>query len=170
MGIVSKLFWSQSHEMFVGCEQQERKKIHTVRPAGLKSRRSFGYTIITKNSCFWLCCCSLHNAQCIIGDQFSWLDLALKSISSLKAFENSPEGYLDLQQKAKKHDFAIFHLLDYFLLWKKSKTEMWCWETKRHNCCVSLRTAVPNDFSVVTQLVETMELMHVEDPKATYKR
>jgi hypothetical protein len=37
-------------------EQRERekkeKKIHTVRPAGLKTRRSFSYAKITKNSCF----------------------------------------------------------------------------------------------------------------------
>jgi hypothetical protein len=31
-------------------EQKERKKIHTVRPAGLKTRRSFSYTIITKKN------------------------------------------------------------------------------------------------------------------------
>jgi hypothetical protein len=49
-------------------EQKEIEKIHTVRPAGLKTRRSFSYTKITKHSCFWLCCCSLHNAKCIIGD------------------------------------------------------------------------------------------------------
>jgi hypothetical protein len=49
-------------------EQREREKIHTVRPAGLKTRRSFSYTKITKNSCFWLYCCFLHNAKCIIGD------------------------------------------------------------------------------------------------------
>jgi hypothetical protein len=29
-------------------EQKDREKIHTVRPAGLKTRRSFSYTIITK--------------------------------------------------------------------------------------------------------------------------
>jgi hypothetical protein len=28
--------------------KREEKKIHTVRPAGLKFRRSFSYTIITK--------------------------------------------------------------------------------------------------------------------------
>jgi hypothetical protein len=39
-----------------------------VRPAALKTRRSFSYTITTKNSCFWLCCCSLHNAKWIVGD------------------------------------------------------------------------------------------------------
>jgi hypothetical protein len=34
-------------------EQKERKKkVHTVRAAGLKTRRSFSYTIITKNSSF----------------------------------------------------------------------------------------------------------------------
>jgi hypothetical protein len=32
------------------------------------TRRSSSYTITTKNSCFWLCCCSLHNAKCIVGD------------------------------------------------------------------------------------------------------
>jgi hypothetical protein len=31
-------------------KKRERKKIHTVRPAGLKTRRSSSYTIITKNS------------------------------------------------------------------------------------------------------------------------
>jgi hypothetical protein len=49
-------------------EQNEIEKIPTVRPAGLKTRRSFSYTIVTKNSCFLLCCCSLRNAKCIIGD------------------------------------------------------------------------------------------------------
>jgi hypothetical protein len=49
-------------------EQKEReKKIHTVRPAGLKTRRSFSYAKITKKSCFRLCCFSLHNENCIIG-------------------------------------------------------------------------------------------------------
>jgi hypothetical protein len=33
-------------------EQREREKIHTVRSAGLKPRRSLSYTIITKTSCF----------------------------------------------------------------------------------------------------------------------
>jgi hypothetical protein len=33
-------------------EQKEREKMHTVRPAGLKPRRSFSYTTIKKNSCF----------------------------------------------------------------------------------------------------------------------
>jgi hypothetical protein len=34
----------------------------------LKTRRSFSYTIITNNSCFWLWCCSLPNAKRIIVD------------------------------------------------------------------------------------------------------
>jgi hypothetical protein len=47
-------------------EQKKREKIHTVRPAGLKTRRSFSYTIITKNSCFfWFDCavalCKIQN-------------------------------------------------------------------------------------------------------------
>jgi hypothetical protein len=33
-------------------EQKEREKMHTVRPADLKPRRSFSYTTITKKSCF----------------------------------------------------------------------------------------------------------------------
>jgi hypothetical protein len=34
-------------------EQKERKqKLHTVRPAGLKTRRSFSYTMITKKILF----------------------------------------------------------------------------------------------------------------------
>jgi hypothetical protein len=47
---------------------RKREKISTVRPAGLKTRRSFIYTIITNNSYYWLRCCSLHNAKIIIGD------------------------------------------------------------------------------------------------------
>jgi hypothetical protein len=31
-------------------KQKEREKIFTVRPAGLKTRRSFSYTIIAKDS------------------------------------------------------------------------------------------------------------------------
>jgi hypothetical protein len=41
-----------SFQMSKQSEQKEREKIHTVRPAGLKPRRSFSYTIITKSSCF----------------------------------------------------------------------------------------------------------------------
>jgi hypothetical protein len=33
-------------------EQKEREKIHAIRPAGLKPRRSFSYTKTTKSSCF----------------------------------------------------------------------------------------------------------------------
>jgi hypothetical protein len=33
-------------------EQKEREKINTVRPAGLKTRRSFSYTTITKKILF----------------------------------------------------------------------------------------------------------------------
>jgi hypothetical protein len=33
-------------------EQKERKNIHTARPAGLITRRSFSYTKITKNPVF----------------------------------------------------------------------------------------------------------------------
>jgi hypothetical protein len=31
---------------------ERERKIHTVRPAGLKTWRGFSYTIITKNACF----------------------------------------------------------------------------------------------------------------------
>jgi hypothetical protein len=31
--------------------------IHEIRSAGFKTRRSISYTIMTLNSCFWLCCC-----------------------------------------------------------------------------------------------------------------
>jgi hypothetical protein len=42
----AKLQMSKQNEEKVG------EKIYTVRPAGLKTRRSFSNTIITKNSCF----------------------------------------------------------------------------------------------------------------------
>jgi hypothetical protein len=48
-------------------EQKEREKMLTVRPAGLKSRRSFSSTTITKNPV--LTVLSLFaNAKCIIVD------------------------------------------------------------------------------------------------------
>jgi hypothetical protein len=50
-------------------EQKVREKMHTVRPAGLKPRRSFSYTTITKNSCSWLFFRSLLNGL------VTWLDL-----------------------------------------------------------------------------------------------
>jgi hypothetical protein len=62
--LTRKLQMSKQNEL----KEREYKRIHTVGPAGLKTRRSFSYTIITKNSCFWLCCCSLHNKKCIISD------------------------------------------------------------------------------------------------------
>jgi hypothetical protein len=46
----------------------KKREKNTVRPAGLETRRSFSYTIITKNPVFWLCCCSLNNLKCIVGD------------------------------------------------------------------------------------------------------
>jgi hypothetical protein len=33
----------------------------------LKTRRSFSYTIIAKDSYIWMCCCSLHNENWIIS-------------------------------------------------------------------------------------------------------
>jgi hypothetical protein len=46
------------HKTYTGVPDEQTKrtkrerKVHTVRPAGLKTRRSFSYTIITKHSCF----------------------------------------------------------------------------------------------------------------------
>jgi hypothetical protein len=47
-------------------EQEEREKIHTVRQAGLKPRRSFRYTTIKKK--ILLLTVLLLFAECIIGD------------------------------------------------------------------------------------------------------
>jgi hypothetical protein len=57
-------------------EQKERKKIHTVRPASLKPRRSFSYTAITKKSCFdcAVALCTMQNALLVISN-LTWLDL-----------------------------------------------------------------------------------------------
>jgi hypothetical protein len=56
-------------------EQKMREKIHTVRPAGLKPRRSFSYTITTKNS--WFDCavalCTTQNALLVISN-LTWLE------------------------------------------------------------------------------------------------
>jgi hypothetical protein len=59
-----------------------REKVHTVRPAGLKTRRSFSYTIITKNS-FFLTVLLLF-AQCKMHYWWlvTWLDFCLKYVGS----------------------------------------------------------------------------------------
>jgi hypothetical protein len=51
-------------------EQKEKEKIHTVRPAGLKTRRSFSYTIITKNPVFdcAVALCTMQNAKLVISN------------------------------------------------------------------------------------------------------
>jgi hypothetical protein len=51
-------------------EQKERKKIHTVRPAGLKTRRGFSYTIITKIPVFdcAVALCTIQNALLVISN------------------------------------------------------------------------------------------------------
>jgi hypothetical protein len=46
---------------------RKRKNTYSI-SSRLKNQRSFSYTIITKKSCFLLCCCSLHNEKWIIGD------------------------------------------------------------------------------------------------------
>jgi hypothetical protein len=49
-------------------KEKEREKIHTARPVGLKTRRSFSYTIITKKS-FFDCAvdlCTTKNALLVI--------------------------------------------------------------------------------------------------------
>jgi hypothetical protein len=52
----------------------------------LKTRRSFSNTLNTHNSCFRLCCCSLHNEKCIIGDYdvVTWLDLTFYPLDRSK--------------------------------------------------------------------------------------
>jgi hypothetical protein len=51
-------------------EQKEREKIQTVRPAGLKTRRSFSYTIITKIPVFDCAdaLCTMQNQLLVIGN------------------------------------------------------------------------------------------------------
>jgi hypothetical protein len=51
-------------------EQKEREKIHTVRPAGLKPRRSFSYTITTKTPVFdcAVALCTMKNALLVISN------------------------------------------------------------------------------------------------------
>jgi hypothetical protein len=54
-----------------------------VRPVGLKNggvvknRRSLSYTTTIKKSCFWMCCCSLHNENALLViSNLTWLDRA----------------------------------------------------------------------------------------------
>jgi hypothetical protein len=52
-------------------EQKEREReIHTVRPAGLITRRSFSYIKITKNSVFdcAVALCTMKNALLVISN------------------------------------------------------------------------------------------------------
>jgi hypothetical protein len=61
--------------------ERERKKIHTVRPAGLKPRRSFSYTKITKSSCFdcAVALCTMQNELLVISN-LTWLDFRKRKI------------------------------------------------------------------------------------------
>jgi hypothetical protein len=62
------------HGKFQRSKQKEQKEkiklIHTVRPAGLKTRRSFSYTIITKNSWFYcaVALCTMQNTLLVISN------------------------------------------------------------------------------------------------------
>jgi hypothetical protein len=49
---------------------EREKKIHTVKPAGLKTRRSFSYTIITENPVFdcAVALCTMQNALLVISN------------------------------------------------------------------------------------------------------
>jgi hypothetical protein len=52
-------------------EQKERENIYTVRPAGLKTRRSLSYTTITKKKPVFDCAvalCTIQNALLVISD------------------------------------------------------------------------------------------------------
>jgi hypothetical protein len=66
-------------------EQKEREKIHTVRPAGLKTRRSFSYTIITKIPVFdcAVALCTMQNWLLVISN-LTWLDCSWKVIYEIK--------------------------------------------------------------------------------------
>jgi hypothetical protein len=57
----------------------KKKEIHIVRPAGLKIRRSFSYTIITKNSCFdcAVALSTMKNELMLISN-LTWLDFTLE--------------------------------------------------------------------------------------------
>jgi hypothetical protein len=48
-------------------KKKREKNIHTVRPAGLKIRRSFSYTTITKIPVFY-CVVAVCAMKCITGD------------------------------------------------------------------------------------------------------
>jgi hypothetical protein len=73
-------------------EQKEREIIHTVRRAGLKPRRSFSYTTITKNL-FVLTVLSLV-AQCKMNYWWlvTWLDLLLLLVLLNFLRHNQSEG------------------------------------------------------------------------------
>jgi hypothetical protein len=49
---------------------KRERKIHTVRPAGLKTRRSFIYTIIAKKSCYdcAVALCTMQNVLLLISN------------------------------------------------------------------------------------------------------
>jgi hypothetical protein len=51
-------------------EQKREKNIHAVRPAGLKTRRSFSYTMITKNPVLGcdVAFCTKQNAFLVISN------------------------------------------------------------------------------------------------------
>jgi hypothetical protein len=51
-------------------EQNERDNIHTVRPAGLKTRRNFSFAIITINPVFdcAVALCTMQNALLVISN------------------------------------------------------------------------------------------------------
>jgi hypothetical protein len=62
-----------SHEKLQMSKENYKKrerKIHTVRPAGLKTRRSFSYTKITKNPVFdcAVALCTMQNALLVISN------------------------------------------------------------------------------------------------------
>jgi hypothetical protein len=58
-------------EQSIFTKKREKKKKHTVRPASLKTLRSFSYTIITKKFLFFDCAvalCTMQNELLVISN------------------------------------------------------------------------------------------------------
>jgi hypothetical protein len=49
-------------------EQKEREKNTYIQTSRLENPEELQLHHNHENSCFWLCCCSLHNEKLVIGD------------------------------------------------------------------------------------------------------
>jgi hypothetical protein len=102
---------------------ESERKMHTVRPAGLKPRRSFSYTTITKKICFdcAVALCTMQNALLVISN-LTWLvviyrlNVAIGSLHThqFQGFDGFRNDLRVIQNRSAKINYSLYLSASYF--------------------------------------------------------